>query len=52
MAGQKKKKIKDQQWKDKRSISHKVKKPTIKEQTLRFDGHLVPIVVDYKKRSV
>ena len=52
MAGQKKKNSKDQQWKDKRSISHKVKKPTIKEQTLRFDGHLVPIVVDYKKRSV
>lgn len=52
MAGQKKKNSKDQQWKDKRSISHKVKKPTIKEQTLRFKGQLVPIVVDYKKRSV
>ena len=52
MAGQKKKNSKDQQWTDKRAIRNKVKKPTIKEQTLRFDGHLVPIVVDYKKRSV
>tara|TARA_B100001123_G_scaffold445147_1_gene595959 strand:- start:816 stop:1157 length:342 start_codon:yes stop_codon:yes gene_type:complete len=42
MAGQKKKKIKD----------NKVKKPTIKEMTLRFKGHLVPIVVDHKRRSV
>ena len=42
MAGQKKKNVND----------NKVKKPTIKEQTLRFKGQLVPIVVDYKKRSV
>ena len=42
MAGHKKKNVND----------HKVKKPTIKEQTLRFDGHLVPIVVDHKRGSV
>ena len=42
MAGQKKKNVND----------NKVKKPTIKEQTLRFDGHLVPIVVDHKRGSV
>ena len=43
MAGQKKKNVKDK---------HKVKKPTIKEQTLRFDGHLIPIVIDKKRGSV
>ena len=43
MAGQKKKNVKDK---------HKVKKPTIKEQTLKFDGHLVPIVFDAKRGSV
>lgn len=43
MAGHKKKNVKDK---------HKVKKPTIKEQTLRFDGHLVPIVIDHKRGSV
>ena len=42
MAGQKKKNVKD----------NKVKKPTIKEQTLKFDGHLVPLVVDHKRGSV
>ena len=42
MAGHKKKKTK----------SNVVKKPTIKEQTLRFKGHLVPIVVDHKRGSV
>ena len=42
MAGQKKKNVND----------NKVKKPTIKEMTLRFDGHLVPIVVDHNRRSV
>ena len=42
MAGQKKKKLND----------NKVKKPTIKEQTLKFDGHLVPIVFDAKRGSV
>ena len=52
MAGHNKKNTKDQQWTDKRSISHKVKKPTIKEQTLKFNGHLVPIVVDHKRGSV
>ena len=52
MAGQKKKNSKDQQWVDKRSIRNKVKKPTIKEQTLRFKGHLVPVVVDSKRGSV
>tara|TARA_Y100000593_G_scaffold70942_1_gene130141 strand:+ start:2228 stop:2584 length:357 start_codon:yes stop_codon:yes gene_type:complete len=52
MAGQKKKKIKDQQWKDLTSIKHKVKKPTIKEMTLRFNGHLVPMVFDHKRGSV
>ena len=43
MAGQKKKNVKDK---------HKVKKPTIKEQTLRFTGHLVPMVFDHKRGSV
>ena len=43
MAGQKKKNVKDK---------HKVKKPTIKEQTLRFKGQLVPVVVDIKRGSV
>ena len=43
MAGQKKKNVKDK---------HKVKKPTIKEQTLKFDGHLVPMVFDHKRGSV
>ena len=43
MAGQKKKNVKDK---------HKVKKPTIKEQTLKFDGHLVPMVFDAKRGSV
>ena len=43
MAGQKKKNVKDK---------HKVKKPTIKEQTLRFNGHLVPMVFDHKRGSV
>ena len=52
MAGQKKKNSKDQQWTDKRAIRNKVKKPTIKEQTLRFDGHLVPMVFDAKRGSV
>ena len=42
MAGQKKKKLND----------NKVKKPTIKEQTLKFDGHLVPVVFDAKRGSV
>jgi len=42
MAGQKKKNVND----------NKVKKPTIKEQTLKFDGHLVPVVVDHKRGSV
>ena len=52
MAGHKKKNTKDQQWEDTRSLKHKVKKPTIKEQTLKFDGHLVPIVIDHKRGSV
>ena len=43
MARQKKKNVKDK---------HKVKKPTIKQKTLEFDGHLVPIVVDHKRGSV
>ena len=43
MARQKKKNVKDK---------HKVKKPTIKEMTLRFTGHLVPVVVDSKRGSV
>ena len=43
MAGHKKKIVKDK---------HVVKKPTIKEQTLKFDGHLVPMVFDYKRGSV
>ena len=43
MAGHKKKNVKDK---------HKVKKPTIKEQTLKFDGHLVPMVFDHKRGSV
>jgi len=42
MAGHKKKKIKD----------NTIKKPTIKEQTLKFNGHLVPIVFDHKRGSV
>ena len=46
------KKTRDQQWKDKTSLKFKVKKPTIKEQTLKFDGHLVPMVVDAKRGSV
>ena len=52
MAGQKKKNSKDQQWIDKRAIKNKVKKPTIKQKTLEFDGHLVPLVVDHKRGSV
>jgi hypothetical protein len=43
MAGHNKKYVKDK---------HVVKKPTIKEKTLRFEGHLVPIVVDHKRMSV
>jgi hypothetical protein len=42
MAGYNKKKVKD----------YTIKKPTIKEQTLRFEGHLVPVVVDHKRGSV
>jgi len=43
MAGHNKKNVKDK---------HVVKKPTIKEQTLKFDGHLVPMVFDHKRMSV
>jgi hypothetical protein len=31
---------------------HVVKKPTIKQKTLEFEGHLVPVVVDHKRGSV
>ena len=31
---------------------HKVKKPTIKQKTLEFEGHLVPVIVDHKRKSV
>ena len=37
---------------NKKPNNSKVKKPTIKEQTLRFDGLLVPIVHDTKRCSV
>ena len=37
---------------NKKPNNSKVKKPTIKEQTLRFDGLLVPIVHDHKRCSV
>ena len=43
MAGHKIKNVKDK---------HKVKKPTIKQKTLEFEGHLVPVVVDHKRGSV
>lgn len=43
MAGHNKKNVKDK---------YKVKKPTIKEQTLHFRGQLVPLVIDQKKKSV
>jgi len=43
MAGRKKKNVKDK---------HKVKKPTIKQKTLEFEGHLVPMVFDHKRGSV
>ena len=38
--------------KNKKPNDYKVKKPTIKEQTLKFNGHLVPIVIDHKRGSV
>ena len=51
-AGHKKKNPKDQQWVDNTSLKYKVKKPTIKQKTLEFEGHLVPMVFDYKRGSV
>jgi hypothetical protein len=46
MAGRKKKSIKEINEK------HVVKKPTIKQKTLEFEGHLVPIIVDHARASV